>query len=295
MLRDILRGTDPQIAGIIKILQNTTPDIVVLQGFDYDLENKALHVFADALAVTGLDYPFRFALPGNAGRQTTLDLDGDTRIGGPGDAQSFGRFFGQGGMAILSRYPIQSEQVQDYTAMLWADLPGALLPQIDNLPFPSAEAQAIQRLSSHGHWVVPIDVPGLGTVTLLTFHGTPPVFDGPEDRNGKRNHDEIVFWQYFLEGKLGPVPENQFVLLGDANLDPRLGEGVKSAITGLIADVRLQDPLPDQHTVTWDGVGKLRVDYVLPSADWTIRDSGIYRPDGPSPSRHDLVWVDLAR
>ena len=29
-------------------------------------------------------------------------------------------------------------------------------------------------------------------------HPTPPAFDGPEDRNGRRNHDEIRFWSDYL-------------------------------------------------------------------------------------------------
>ena len=32
------------------------------------------------------------------------------------------------------------------------------------------------------------------TVHFLVSHPTPPVFDGPEDRNGPRNYDEIRFW-----------------------------------------------------------------------------------------------------
>jgi hypothetical protein len=295
LLRDILRGDDPSVTATVDVLVDVAPDIVVLQGFDYDLNKTALDAFAEMLAASGLNYPHRFALPGNAGRQTPLDLDGDGRLGGPGDAQGYGEFFGRGAMAILSRFPILTEDVQDYTDLLWRDLPGALLPQTDAGPFPSAEAQAIQRLSSHGHWVVPLDAGALGRVTLLTFHASPPVFDGPEDRNGRRNHDEIAFWQSYLAGAFGPVPEDRFVLLGDANLDPVQGEGIKSAINSLLKHPALKDPLPDQPTVTWEGVGDLRVDYLLPSTDWTIAGAGIRGTEPGIASRHGLVWVDLER
>ena len=33
---------------------------------------------------------------------------------------------------------------------------------------------------------------------FLVSHPTPPVFDGPEDRNGTRNHDEIRFWADYI-------------------------------------------------------------------------------------------------
>ncbi len=179
--------------------------------------------------------------------------------------------------------------------MLWRDLPGALLPETSAGPFPSRQAQAIQRLSSNGHWVVPVDVLGIGIVTLLTFPAAPPVFDGPEDRNGKRNHDELLFWRHFMDEAFGPAPDQQFILLGDANADLARGEGIRAAIQMLLADPRLQDPLPDQITVNWPDPlpGDMRVDYVLPSADWTVTNAGIAQVLDAPDSRHALVWADL--
>ena len=53
------------------------------------------------------------------------------------------------------------------------------------------------RLSSKSHWDVPVTV-GAHTVHVLASHPTPPTFDGPEDRNGRRNHDEIRFWADYI-------------------------------------------------------------------------------------------------
>jgi hypothetical protein len=184
--------------------------------------------------------------------------------------------------------------VQDYSPLLWRDLPGALLPEKDGAPFPSAAAHQIQRLSSRGHWVVPVEVPELGRLHLLTFHATPPVFDGPEDRNGRRNHDEVRFWQLYLDGAFDPPPAERFILLGDANLDPSRGDGIGSAIADLLVHPRLQDPLPDQATVTWPQTGPMRVDYLLPSTDLTVSGAGILPPEASKGSRHAVVWVDLA-
>ncbi len=110
-------------------------------------------------------------------------------------------------------------------------------------PFPSPEAQTVQRLSSVAHWVVPVLIRE-ERLNLMSFHASPPVFDGPEDRNGRRNHDELRFWQSYLDGGFGPAPKDRFVLAGVGNLDPVDGEGIKPAITGLLADPRLQDPRP---------------------------------------------------
>lgn len=320
LLRDIRRGKDPQIDAVVAVIARTAPDVLALQGFDWDYDGAALAAFADLLRTAGLDYAYLYAPRPNSGLVSGLDLDGDGRKGGPGDAQGFGRFSGQRGMAILSRFEILRDAARDYSALLWRDVPGALLPvHDDGTAFPSPEAQAVQRLSSTGHWVVPIRLPDGTILTLLTFQAGPPVFDGPEDRNGRRNHDEILFWRAFLDGAFGPAPTGRFVLAGGANLDPDDSDGRREAIRALLGDARFQDPKPrsdgaaqagDQghrganalDTVDWSRPGRMRVDYVLPSADWQVLDSGVFWPapgvdgqdDALTASRHRLVWVDLA-
>jgi len=319
LLRDILRADDPQVTAVIDVITANAPDILLLNSFDYDLNLVALTALRDGIAAKGHHYPYMFALRPNSGLTTGLDMDGDGFLGGPRDNQGYGRFAGQGGMALLSRYPIETDKVRDFSSFLWRDLSGALLPMHENTPFPSPEAQRIQRLSSVAHWDVPIAVPQFGTIHLLAFHATPPVFDGPEDRNGRRNHDEVRFWQRYLDGALFPPPPEQFIILGDANIDPTDGDGLKAAINALLADQRLQDPMPKSNnttlqnpdhsgdpaldTVDWSDPkpGNLRVDYILPSANFTVLNTGIYWPNSDAEavtiatqaSRHRLVWVDL--
>lgn len=318
LLRDIRRGEDAQIGAVVEVIATVRPDILALQGLDYDFGLEALTALSDLLAEAGAAYPHRLALPTNRGAQTGLDLDGDGRAGDGSDAQGFGRFYGQGAMALVSRYPIDSDAVLDFTSLLWADLPGAARPvTADGTPFPTAEVAAVQRLSSSGHWVVPIAVADK-QITVMTFHASPPVFDGPEDRNGHRNADEIRLWTHLLNGDLGPVPEGPFVIAGAATLDPFDSEGRHEALRALLDDPRLQDPQPisagaaaapdqghggpnAQDTVDWEGVGRLRVDYVLPASDLRIVGAGVFWPDVGQPgheaavtaSRHRLVWVDI--
>ncbi len=319
LFRDIQRGKDAQIAAVVAVITQTAPDILALQGFDWDYDGVALAGFRDLLKAAGLDYPHHFAPRPNSGLASDLDLDGDGRLGGPGDAQGYGAFSGQGGIAVLSRFAILHGKARDHSALIWRDVPGALLPtHPDGVAFPSPRAQAIQRLSSTGHWMVPVLLPDGSTLTLLTFQAGPPVFDGPEDRNGRRNHDEILLWQAILDGTFGPAPQGRFVLAGGANLDPHDSDGRRKAIRTLLGDPRFQDPMPrsagaaqagDQghrgadalDTVDWPGPGRLRVDYVLPSGDWQVLGAGVHWPapgaqgydDALTASRHRLVWVDL--
>lgn len=294
LLRDIGRDDDPRLAAIAAHLAAISPDILVVQGVDHDHDLLTLTALRDRIARDGPRYPHLFALRPNRGWPTGLDMDGDGRPGGAGDAQGYGAFSGQGGMAILSRYPLDSAAARDWSAVLWRDLPGALLPRSEGRAFPSEAAQAVQRLSTTGHWAVPVILPE-GRLTILAFHATPPVFDGPEDRNGRRNADEIRLWQLILDGAFGPAPEPPFVLAGVANLDPARGDGRRDAIHALLADTRLQDPLLGQPTATWPGTGPLRVSVLLPSADLTVTGAGLHPSEADLTGPHRMLWVDLAR
>ena len=309
LLRDINRGEDAQIAAVVTVIAATRPDILALQGIDWDYDNLALKALEQRLAAAGAPYPHLFAQQPNSGLATPLDLDGDQRRGGAGDSQGYGNYTGRGGIAVLSRYPIRTEEIRDLTPLLWRDIPGATLPRHpDGSAFPSPQAQAIQRLSSTAHWALPIALDAQTRLTLLSFQATPPLFDGPEDRNGLRNADEIRLWQRFLDGQLpdtlGPPPTQTFVLAGGANLDPDTGDGNRAAIATLLQDPRLQDPRPASSqagtkTVDWGDGRRMRVDYLLPSRDWQVTGAGVVWPDdtvsaAATASRHRLVWVDIS-
>ena len=86
---------------------------------------------------------------------------------------------------------------------------------------------------------------------FLVSHPTPPVFDGPEDRNGRRNSDEIRFWSDYITpgagryiyddegGRGGLTIGAHFVIAGDQNSDPLDGDSLPGAIQQLIHNPRV--------------------------------------------------------
>lgn len=260
LLRDILKGEVD-----VSLIATLDADVLLLTNVDYDMDLVALKAL-------DLGYPHLFALRPNTGMATGLDLDGDGRLGGPRDAQGFGFFAGDGGMAVLSRWPVG--KVRDFSGFLWRDLPDGLFAGHDQ-----------QRLSTTAHWDVEVLTPD-GPLHLLAWHATPPAF---EPRNIPRNHDEAAFWAALIDGRLPfAPPAAPFVVLGDANADPDNGDGMPEGINMLLTHPRLQDP-HDGPTATYEKTGPLRLDYVLPSTDWQVLDAGMMA----QPTGHSPVWVDI--
>ncbi|MCY1128153.1 endonuclease/exonuclease/phosphatase family protein [Frigidibacter sp. RF13] len=316
--RDLAAGKDAQIRAALAVIAAADADILLLTDLDWDADLVALRALQTSLEAAGHPYPYSFAFRPNAGEPTGFDLDGDGSVSGPRDAQGFGSFRGQGGMAILSRLAIDDDGTRDLSPFLWRDLPGNRMAEA-GLP---ESAEDVLRLSAHGMWDVPVALPNGNALHLLAWHAGPPVF-APEAMNRARNHDEATFWPLYLDGKLPwAPPEGPFVLLGNANTDPEDGAGDRTAIRALLSDPRLIDPrpaslggataaLPDKagdpalDTADWaanPNVGdNLRVDYVLPSADLVLTGSGVIwpAPDDPfaatvaAASPHRLVWVDI--
>jgi hypothetical protein len=311
LVAELAGDASPEVAAALRVLVALDADVILLTSVDYDRGGVALGLLADRLAEAGIAYPHRLALRPNTGMQTGQDIDGDGRIGDPQDAQGWGLFSGQGGMAILSRLPLDRGAVRDFSGFLWRDLPDALLPA-----GMTPAVRDIQRLATTGFWDVPV-MTDSGPLHLLAWHASPPVFDGPEDRNGRRNHDEAAFWRRFLDGALPMAPpDGRFVLLGDGNLDPADGDGLREGVAALLAHPALQDPAPrGSHgrtepahlgepgldTALYADTGGLRLDYVLPASGLTVTGAGVLWP-GPGDrlagdlalaSRHFPVWVDL--
>jgi hypothetical protein len=305
LLRDIVRGEDAQLAATVAVIAAARADVIVLQQVDFDAGGAALAALADALAAAGMDYPHRLALRPNTGLPTGVDIDGDGRSWRARDAHGYGHFNGQGGMAVLSRHPIGA--VRDFSAVLWADLPGnaavAVLPEA---------ALPVLRLATVALWDVAVEGPG-GVFHLLALHAGPPVFDGPEDRNGHRNVDELRFWAMYLDGWSPdglPFAADRFAVIGTLNVDQDRGEGRPEGLRALLDHPRLQDVVPRRpgggaETADWPEPvpGDLRVDYILPAAGLEVVGAGVLWPEGEEgalpaeiaalASDHRLVWMEF--
>lgn len=327
-------GEHPQLKNIAEIIQRVRPDVLLLNEFDYRANpQEGIQLFIDHylnIAQNGqptIDYIYYFVAPSNTGLATPFDLDKDGhKSGSGGDAMGFGLYPGHYGMALLSRFPIQADQIRTLQKFLWKDMPNALAPVTERgEPWYTPAAWEQLRLASKSFWDIPINTPA-GMIHVLASHPTPPTFDGAEDRNGKRNHDEIRLlvdyisnadYLYADDGSRGGLAANEpFVVLGDLNASPVEGDALRAGINALLGHARVNNKClpaslggsetrPDNefaphHTAAWG----LRVDYALPAADLNVTGCGVFWPteadrlyrlvsDRAASSDHRLTWVDI--
>ncbi len=326
LIADLSTPANTQARTVAEIIQRARPEVLLINEFDFDAGNVALRLFQDnylSVSQNGaapILYPHRYTAPSNTGIPSGFDFNNNGVVGGPDDAYGFGFFPGQFGMAVYSQHPILYSEIRTFQNFLWKDMPGARLPNDPATPAPadwySPAELAVFRLSSKSHWDVPIRVAG-DTIHFLVSHPTPPVFDGPEDRNGTRNFDEIRLWADYITpgpssfylyddaGKRGGLaPYSRFVIAGDQNSDPVDGDSIPGSIqqlldhplvntketpssTGAVEAALLQggantthrgDPKFDTADFADTAPGNLRADYVLPRKNLQILDSAVFWP-----------------
>lgn len=250
LIMDLNTTDSSQIQSVAEIIQRIRPDVLLINEFDYDETGMAVKLFQDnylkvaqANDTEPIEYPYYFIASSNTGIPSGVDFDNNNSTSDPNDAFGFGFFPGQYGMLVLSMYPIGEPRT--FQKFLWKDMPDALLPKNpDNSSYLSDEALEVFRLSSKSHWDVPVTI-NEEVVHFLVCHPTPPVFDGPEDRNGRRNYDEIRLWKDYVNdetylvddsGETGGLTDTYFVIAGDLNSDPFDGDSVKGAAQLLVDD-----------------------------------------------------------
>ncbi len=282
LIADLSTPDNAQARAIAEIVQKADADVILINEFDYDAAGQAAALFRENYLSVGqngaapIDYPYVYSAASNTGVLSGFDLNGDGVTASEadrgsftyaGDSFGFGQFPGQFGFVIYSKHPIDAGNVRSFQNFLWKDMPGNLLtedPTDQKLSdFYSPEEIAALRLSSKNHVDVPVLIGG-ETVHVLASHPTPPVFDGPEDYNGKRNSDEIRFWADYVEGAGyiyddagglgGLAPGARFVIAGDLNADPFDGDSFPGAIDQLLDQPLIQGSATDP-AITPDGPG----------------------------------------
>ena len=295
---------------VAEIIQRTRPDVLLINEFDYDAGGVAAARFQDNyLSVAHgtadpIDYPHVYVAPSNTGVPSGRDFDKSGSVGGPGDAFGFGFFPGQFAFVVYSMYPIDADGVRTFQNFLWKDMPGALLPVDPGTGEPWYDEGDLEifRLSSKNHADVPIEIGGR-TVHFLVNHPTPPVFDGPEDRNGTRNHDEIRLWADYVQpsrsgyivdddGKAGGLHgSDRFVIAGDQNADPLDGDSVPGAAQQLLDNPKVNSKgTPDSPGgVEQAGLQGGANDTHLGNPAFDTADFNDFGPFGPGNLRVDYV------
>lgn len=333
LTRELESGESQHARAVAAVIQRVRPDVLLVNELDHDEAGRNAILFRDKYlripqgAERALEYPYCFTAPVNTGVPSGLDLDRDGSTDGPADCFGYGTHPGQYGMAVYSRFPFEPAAVRTFQTFPWTDMSMSVAPvQADGSSYYPPDVWRRLRLSSKSHWDVPIEIPGGSEIHFLVMHPTPPVFDGPEDRNGRRNHDEIRFWADYLDprtstyhrddrGRMGGLAaENLFVIAGDCNADPEDGQSFEHAIQQLLDHprvLRVDAPRSEGALVAAersggenlghrgpaatdtgdfpdDAPGNLRCDYVLPSTGLSVTGSGVF---WPIPEAPEAAWV----
>lgn len=344
-----------QIRNIAEIIQRTRPDVFLLNEFDNDgkgSDTKDLKAFNDNYLahaqhdeVKAISYPVLQNFATNTGLMSGHDLNLDGKVNnGPDDAWGFGNYHGQYAFAVMSQYPIDTKQIRTFQKFKWKDMPGEVNPVIDDCNNAKAPIPASRQcgdawyddatwqafpLSSKNHADVPVRIKRGNKEEVIHFlisHPTPPIFGNAARHNVKHNRAEVAFWQDYVEtasymvddaGKAGGLPAGaKFVIAGDLNADPQIGDGDLTAIQDLHNHILVNQAVtngalipvsqggpeclasqPDQckrnnNRPTPERITSssgLQLDHVLPSANLNAVASGVFWPASFEPGYH-LVY-----
>jgi 3-phytase len=212
LLKDLANGNDEQIQHVAEAIQRVDPDVLLINGLDYDQYDRATRMFDQMyLSVSQNSAPpvkfgHHYLAPVNSGIASGYDLDHDGKVvtapngrGYSGDAIGAGIFPGQGGIVLYSKFPIDVDKIRMFQRFKWKDMPGAMVPvDADGKPWYSQEQlDRVVRLSSKTHWDVPLKIHGK-TVHVLVCEPALPDAEGLEQRNTRRRHDELRFWSDYI-------------------------------------------------------------------------------------------------
>ncbi|MGQ3413065.1 endonuclease/exonuclease/phosphatase family protein [Natrinema sp. LN54] len=338
---------DEQAEAAARIVQEVRPDVLVINELTNNVQEEKrtdrrnIDAFVENYLsvpqrddLEGIDYPHTVQPESNTGvlpdREYDFNKDGEAGQR-PGDAFGFGEYPGHYAFAIASRHPIEEDRIRSFQEFRWDDMPNNLIVTEEEADddaelYLTPEEREVYRLSSKTHIDVPIDV-GDDVVHGLFAHPTPPGFDGPENFNGRWNHDEVRFFADYVAGEEyiyddsgergGLADDASYVLMGDMNAGPRTDRPLDPARKYFFENddfdthrlptspggAQRGNPYATRFGGDFEGVVE-QIDYVLPSPDLSLRRSSVVWPsenatkrglgdDVSRASDHRLVWADI--
>ncbi|MBI2896076.1 MAG: endonuclease/exonuclease/phosphatase family protein [Deltaproteobacteria bacterium] len=319
----ILDDDDEQVTAAAEVLGRFAADIVDLNEIQYDIEDLPVLGMPGADDRTGpggfdggaenalriaerihaaapeVDYPYTLTTVGNSGYYWEGEDYGEWSW----ELRGWGEWPGRFNTAVLSRYPILTDQVRVVHDFAWEDLPENRIQQMrdeNGMEVPEGFPLFEKALN-----VVPIDL-GPEVLWLVLLHPTasPAAFD---PINPYRNYDELRALALFLDGELPgvePLPDGaRFVVSGDLNGDPDDGDGLDGAVAQVLDHPSLVAVFPTgagtrgqngEYNTFLGGCGnddgatvedptvrfQMQLDYVLASASiGPPTETGLFFPD----------------
>lgn len=293
-LNENLMGANNLQAGhLADSISESNADVVVLTNMDAD--QAALDTFRDQYLNNAeddrpdVDYQYSYLAVGSKGLQSGADLNADGVIGEAQDAWGQGAFEEQGSVVVLSKYPVDEDQVTAVSKLKWQDVANN---QLHHTKLDGVLAASIPVMNT-GLWDIPLEYRGK-RVHVVATQTEPENQD--QDLAAARQSDELKVVSDYLAGKdyvrtdegekAKGVGDEKFVIAGALNLQDSGQSRIEPFLKGLNRENALNESgsylVPD---ASWEIVGQGRIEQSQPPLDEAI-PTIIAEPGA-------LIWTDI--
>ncbi len=296
LYRDLLTRTDTEALRVAEAISVSNPDVMVLTGMDADQD--AVNTFianylnsADDDAAD-VEYAYSYLAVGSSGTQSGADLDGDRIVGGAGDAWGQGAFAEQASTVVLSKYPIDQQDVISVSTLKWS---AVTENNLGDSQLGGAVASSIPVMHN-GLWDIPIEYRG-ERVHILAAQTEPA--SSSYDFATARQHDELKVISDYITGedyvvaddgsKASGIEDEHLVLTGALSQRSEFTDDVLQMGKDLGREEALNDSgnfvIPNQG---WNVLGQGHVGGAAPQTFQLLPGS---TPEAIETS--ELIWTDV--
>lgn len=291
---NLMGASNLQAGHVADSIAQSNADVVVLT--DMDADQGALDTFRDQYLNNteddrpDVDYQYSYLAVGSKGLQSGADLNADGVIGGAQDAWGQGEFEEQGSVVVLSKYPVDEDQITAVSKLKWQDVAN---DQLHHTKLDGVLAASIPVMST-GLWDIPIEYRGQ-RVHVVATQTEPEGQD--QDLAAARQSDELKVVSDYLAGKdyvhidegrqAKGVGDEKFVIAGALN---RQETGGESRIKPFLKSLGREDALNESGS------------YLVPDTSWQVVGQGLIEQSEPPldeaiPTIIDepgsLIWTDI--